>query len=300
MPELTRALLLYRYRRLPEARRAAPAQAGYRGAMYPWQSGSDGREETQRLHLNPRSGRWLPDRSHRQRHVNIGVAYNVWQYYQVTGDREFLSCYGAEMLLEIARFWASIATYDDGSDRYEIRGVMGPDEYHDGYPDRDEPGLDNNAYTNVMAVWVLCRALEVLELLPDRPPGRAERAAGARRRRRSTAGTTSAGRCACRFHDGDIISQFEGYERPRGARLGRLPRRRTATSSRLDRILEAEGDSANRYKVSKQADVLMLFYLLSAEDCAGSSAGSATRFDAETPSHATSTTTWPAPPTARR
>ena len=135
--------------------------------MYPWQSGSDGREETQRLHLNPQSGRWLPDNSHRQRHVNVAVAYNVWQYYQVTGDLAFLAAYGAEMLVEIARFWASIASYDHDRDRYEIRGVMGPDEYHDGYPDRDEPGLDNNAYTNVMAAWVLCRALETLELLPD-------------------------------------------------------------------------------------------------------------------------------------
>ena len=165
-PELTRALLQYCSRRLPEARQAAQA-AGLKGAMYPWQSGSDGREETQRLHLNPKSGRWLPDRSHRQRHVNIAVAYNVWQYYQVTGYLAFLEAYGAEMLLEIARFWASIASYSHALDRYEIRGVMGPDEYHDGYPDRDEPGLDNNAYTNVMAAWVLCRALETLELLPD-------------------------------------------------------------------------------------------------------------------------------------
>jgi trehalose/maltose hydrolase-like predicted phosphorylase len=165
-PELTRALLRYRARRLPQARQAAKA-AGYAGAMYPWQSGSDGREETQLLHLNPKSGRWLPDRSHRQRHVNIAVAYNVWQYYQVTGDLAFLSAYGAKMLLEIARFWATIARYDHSSDRFKIRGVMGPDEYHDGYPGRDEPGLDNNAYTNVMAAWVLCRALETLELLPD-------------------------------------------------------------------------------------------------------------------------------------
>jgi trehalose/maltose hydrolase-like predicted phosphorylase len=123
-PELTRALLRYRHRRLPEARHAARA-AGYQGAMYPWQSGSDGREETQRLHLNPKSGRWLPDKSHRQRHVNIAIAYNVWQYHQVTGDLAFLAAYGAEMLLEIARFWASIATYDHATDRYDIRGVMG-------------------------------------------------------------------------------------------------------------------------------------------------------------------------------
>ena len=94
-PELTRALLRYRARRLPEARQAARA-AGYRGAMYPWQSGSDGREETQRLHLNPRSGRWLPDKSHRQRHVNVAVAWNVWQYYQATGDLAFLAGRGRD------------------------------------------------------------------------------------------------------------------------------------------------------------------------------------------------------------
>src|SRR5262249_40929760 len=138
-------------------------------AAYPWQSGSDGREETQRLHLNPRSGRWLPDHSHLQRHVGLAIAYNIWRYYQATGDLGFLARYGAQMLLEIARFFASLASYDPALDRYEIRGVMGPDEYHDGYPGTDEPGIDNNAYTNIMAVWVLRRALDALDLLegPD-------------------------------------------------------------------------------------------------------------------------------------
>ena len=178
--------------------------------MYPWQSGSDGREETQRLHLNPKSGRWLPDNSHRQRHVNVAVAYNVWQYYQATGDLAFLSAYGAEMLWEIARFWASIATYDHGRDRYEIRGVMGPDEYHDGYPGRDEPGLDNNAYTNVMAAWVLCRALETVELLPDhRRVELAERLGLAREELERWDEISR--KLLVPFHDGDIISQFEGY-----------------------------------------------------------------------------------------
>ena len=264
-PELTRALLQYRYRRLPEARQAARA-VGYGGAMYPWQSGSDGREETQRLHLNPKSGRWLPDRSHRQRHVNIAVAYNVWQYYQVTGDLAFLEAYGAEMLLEIARFWASIATYDHGSDRYEIRGVMGPDEYHDGYPDRDEPGLDNNAYTNVMAAWVLCRALETLELLPDHRRAELTERLGLRQEVDRWDDTSRKLRVC--FHDGDIISQFEGYGDLEELDWDGL-RRRHGTIRRLDRILEAEGDSANRYKASKQADVLMLFYLLSAEELRG-------------------------------
>ncbi|MEX0600821.1 MAG: hypothetical protein WD205_09280, partial [Rhodothermales bacterium] len=87
LPELTRSLLMYRYRRMPEARVLA-AEEGFDGAMYPWQSGSDGSEESQVLHLNPRSGRWVEDETNIQRHVNVAIAYNVWQYYQATGDME--------------------------------------------------------------------------------------------------------------------------------------------------------------------------------------------------------------------
>ena len=147
LPEITRSLLLYRYRRLSAARRAARLE-GFEGAMFPWQSGSSGREESQSLHLNPRSGRWLPDNSSLQRHVNIAIAYNLYHYYQVNKDMEFMAFYGAEMLLDIARFLASLAEYNESFERYEILQVMGPDEYHDAYPDADTPGLDNNAYTN--------------------------------------------------------------------------------------------------------------------------------------------------------
>src|SRR5690606_305431 len=132
-PEITRSLLMYRYRRLDEARAAARA-AGYRGAMFPWQSGSDGQEQTQELNFNERSQRWIPDNSYLQRHVGAAVAYNVWQYYQVTADVEFLYFYGAELILDIARFWSSIATFNPTRERYEIHGVMGPDEYHERYP----------------------------------------------------------------------------------------------------------------------------------------------------------------------
>nr|WP_156000986.1 glycosyl hydrolase family 65 protein [Streptomonospora sp. PA3] len=262
LPETARALLRYRWRRLPRARAAAAAH-GLRGALFPWQSGSDGREETQRLHLNPRSGRWHEDNSHLQRHVGIAIAYNVWQHYRITGDAAFLEEFGAELLLETARGLAGLATYDRRLGRYVIRGVMGPDEYHDGYPDSDQPGLDDNAYTNVMTVWVLQRALEALAELPDT----------ARRRLRERVGLTGAetrrfaritDRMRVPFHDG-VISQFAGYED-----LAELDwaayRSRYDDIRRLDRILEAEGDTCNRYRASKQADVLMLFYLLSAEE----------------------------------
>lgn len=263
MPEITRTLLRYRYRRLPEARVLAQ-KAGFRGAMYPWQSGSNGREESQDVHLNPRSGNWIPDNSRLQRHVNAAIVYNVWQYYQVTCDAEFLCFYGAEMILEIARFWASAATWNNQHRRYEILGVMGPDEYHDGYPGAEEPGLNNNAYTNIMATWVLICALKVLDCLPEGHRLELCEKLDLRDREIELWDDISR-RMRLVFHDEGIISQFEGY-----TELEELDwegyRRRHGKVMRLDRILEAENDTPNRYKCSKQADVLMLFYLFSAEE----------------------------------
>jgi trehalose/maltose hydrolase-like predicted phosphorylase len=116
LPEITRELLMYRYRRMGEARRAAK-KVGYEGAMFPWQSGSDGQEEAQTVHLNPKSGRWEPDLSHNQRHVSAAIFYNIWRYYEATGDFEFLLDHGAEMMLEIARFWSSIAHFNPERER---------------------------------------------------------------------------------------------------------------------------------------------------------------------------------------
>ncbi|MEV6833017.1 glycosyl hydrolase family 65 protein [Streptomyces sp. NPDC051133] len=257
LPEVSRALLRYRHRRLDAACHAA-RDLGRRGALYPWQSGSDGREETQQLHLNPRSGRWLPDHSRLQHHVGSAVAYNIWQYWEATGDLGFLHGEGAEMLLHIARFWADSAGYDDHLGRYRIRGVVGPDEYHDAYPGASRPGLDDNAYTNVTAAWVLARALELLRAVPE--PRRRELTEGAGLEEDEPARWEEISRSLhIPFHDG-VISQFEGY-----GDLTELDwegyRKRYDDIRRLDRILEAEGDTVNRYKASKQADVLMLGYL---------------------------------------
>ncbi|MFJ4205673.1 glycoside hydrolase family 65 protein [Streptomyces sviceus] len=258
-PEVSRALLRYRHRRLEEACSAARA-IGRRGALYPWQSGSDGREETQRLHLNPRSGRWLPDHSRLQHHVGSAIAYNVWQYCESSGDTEFRDTKAAEMLLQIARFWADSATWDEDLGRHRIKGVMGPDEYHDAYPGAPEPGLDDNAYTNVTAAWVLTRTLELLQSLPE--PRRRE----LMERTGLDGGELEQWEDVSRtlhvpFHEG-VISQFEGY-----GDLTELDwdgyRKRYDDIRRLDRILEAEGDTVNRYQASKQADVLMLGYLFS-------------------------------------
>ncbi|MFV2118517.1 glycoside hydrolase family 65 protein [Streptomyces sp. Act-28] len=256
-PEVSRALLTHRHRRLGRARSAA-RDAGRAGAMYPWQSGSDGREETQRLHLNPRSGRWLPDHSHLQHHVGSAIAYNVWRYWEATGDDEFLHTKGAEMLLEIARFWADSAVYDEALGRYRIRGVVGPDEYHDAYPGARRPGLDDNAYTNVTAAWVLLRALQLTAELPEPRRWELEERIGLHHSELELWEEVSR-RLYVPFHDG-VISQFHGY-----GELAELDweglRHRYGDIRRLDRILESEGDTVNRYQASKQADVLMLGYL---------------------------------------
>lgn len=262
MPMITRSQLRYRYRRLQEARRAAHL-AGYAGAMFPWQSGSDGREESQRMHLNPRSGRWHPDASGLAHHIGIAVAYNAWQFYQATGDLAYLIDYGAELLVEIARFWVSRAIWDTDRRRYGIRGVIGPDEFHSGYSHDRYGGVDNNAYTNVMAVWTILRAVDAVEAIPL--PNRLDLC---EKLSLSTVELEQWDRISRRmyvpFHEG-IITQFDGYENLRELDWAAY-RRRYGDIARLDRILEAEGDDVNRYKVSKQADVLMLLFLLSSDE----------------------------------
>ena len=262
-PEITRSLLMYRYHRLGEARHAAKKE-GYNGAMFPWQSGSDGRSESQVLHLNPESGRWIEDNTYLQRHVNSAIAYNLWNYFLTTGDREFLSFFGAEMFFSIASFWASIVIYNAEEDRYEIHGVVGPDEYHTAYPDSGAAGLNNNAYTNVMAAWVMQKAVEILEIIDTR-------------RKEELLQTLEINDMEIQlwkeishkmyvpFIGHGIINQFDGYEE-----LEEFPweeyREKYDDIHRLDRILENENKDPNSFKASKQADVLMLFYLFSKDE----------------------------------
>ncbi|WP_442211649.1 HAD-IA family hydrolase [Specibacter sp. RAF43] len=262
-PALTRSLLMYRYRRLGQARAAASA-AGLKGAMFPWQSGSSGRDETPAQLFNTLDGRWMPDNSHLQVHVGLAVAYSVWQYYQATADDGFLAQYGAEMLVEVARFFAGLATYDPTGDRFDISGVMGPDEFHDAYPDGPGTGLRNNSYTNVLTSWVLSRADEAMAVLAglDTPDGAALWAPAAQELRDWD---HISRRLRVHFHADGIISQFDGYEALADFDW-KAYRDRYGDLGRLDLILQAEGDSTNRYQISKQADVLMLFYLFSAEE----------------------------------
>lgn len=263
LPDVTRGLLMYRYRRLSEAR-AAAVEAGFRGAMFPWQSGSEGSEETQRVHLNPLSGRWEPDLSRNQRHVNAAIFYNIWHYVQSSHDHAFLADYGAEMMLEITRFWASIAHFNPERQRYEIHGVMGPDEFHEKYPGAAEGGLRNNAYTNVMVAWLCDIAGKLFASLP------ASRAEALRGRLAIGEGELALWQDMSRrmfvpFHADGILSEFEGYDELKELDWDAY-REKYGNIQRLDRILHAEGDDPSRYKITKQADAVMLFFLFSGQE----------------------------------
>jgi beta-phosphoglucomutase family hydrolase len=261
-PEITRALLMYRYRRLDGAREYA-RENGFKGAMYPWQTADGGDEETQVVHYNPLSGTWGPDLSRRQRHVSIAIFYNIYDYWQQSGDDEFMAGYGLEMMLEIARFWANIAKKDEKTGRFHIKGVMGPDEYHEKLPGSDEDGLKDNAYTNIMTVWLMEKALDLLDNLPAETIEEVSKKIGFERSE-TDRWREMTKKMNVVVEDG-IISQFDGY-----MGLEELDwdayRKKYGNIHRMDRILKAEGDSPDKYKVSKQADVLMTYYLLPPEE----------------------------------
>ncbi|HSU35453.1 MAG TPA: HAD-IA family hydrolase [Propionibacteriaceae bacterium] len=262
-PDLTRSILRYRYRRLEEARAGAHA-AGLDGALFPWQSGSDGRDETPVQLFNRRSASWLPDHSRRQRHVGLAITYSVIQYFEATDDWSFLTEVGIELIVDIVRCFASMATYDSDDDRYDIGSVMGPDEFHDGYPGQPGSGVRNNAYTNIMLAWTLRRAAALVTRVNRHDDGQVRRRLRLQEEELDRWERLSR-RLRVPFHHDGVISQFEGYE-DLAEFDWQAYRARYDDIGRLDLILHAEGDSPNNYRVAKQPDILMLFYLLSAED----------------------------------
>lgn len=264
-PEVTKALLMYRYRRLDDARKYA-RDHGYKGAMFPWQTADDGREWTQTVHYNPMSGKWDPDDSCRQRHVSIAIFYNTWSYIAHTRDLRFLNEYGAELMLDIARFWASISVFDPKDGKYHISGVMGPDEYHEKLPDSDEHGLRDNAYTNLMVVWLLRETQKMLETLPKATLQKLLKKVKFNLKK-ADAWTDIIEKMNVVVTDENIISQFDGYMGLKELDWDAY-REKYENIHRMDRILKSENDSPDHYKVAKQADTLMSFYVLSPKQVA--------------------------------
>jgi trehalose/maltose hydrolase-like predicted phosphorylase len=164
-PGIARNLLLYRYRLLPGAR-AKAKHNGYEGAQYPWESTLDGGEATPDAIVHPESGELISIlNGPLELHITASIVYAVWQYWHVTGDDAFMRDYGAELLLSTAEFWASRVEWHPEGDEYVINDVIGPDEWHE--------HVNNNAYTNYMARWNIQLAIDVLHWLQSTAPAKA-------------------------------------------------------------------------------------------------------------------------------
>jgi trehalose/maltose hydrolase-like predicted phosphorylase len=164
-PEIARNLLMYRYKRLAGARNKAKAN-GYEGAMFPWESTDTGEETTpQWSDPQPDGTRiriWTGDN---EQHISTDIAYAILQYWRWTGDTEFVTQYGAEIILDTAVFWGSRVEERNG--RYELSNQIGPDEYHE--------NISNSVFVNRMVVWHLTEALKLLDWLKSNAPQDAQR-----------------------------------------------------------------------------------------------------------------------------
>lgn len=259
-PALARNLLSYRYHTLDGARRKA-RHYGYQGAMFAWESAVTGDEVTPRWALpNDFYGEdvriWCRDH---EIHISADVTYAIWYYWEATNDDEWMRDYGAEIILDTAIFWASRVEFNSQQDRYEIRGVIGADEYHE--------FVHNNTFTNRMVQWHLEKGLIVDDWLSSTFP---EKTAELQEKLLLNADVQFASRKAMQAHWQDIIhkiwipydpktgliEQFEGFFQLEDINLQDYEPR----TKSMQAILGIEG--ANKRQVLKQPDVLMLLYLM--------------------------------------
>lgn len=163
-PDTARSLLQYRYHGLPGARQKA-AEQGYAGAMFPWEMAwpTDGEVTPEWGDIDIVTGErtkiWSGLIEH---HLSADIAFAVYQYVNVTADEEFLELYGYEMVFETARFWATRFEWNEEKERFEITDVIGPDEYKE--------HVSNNAFTNYMAYFNLMLAMRYADQLERKNP----------------------------------------------------------------------------------------------------------------------------------
>lgn len=163
-PRIARSLLEYRYLSLPAARKKAK-ENGYEGAMFPWESAwlDDGETTPIWGGVDIVTGKLMKIWSgFIEQHITSDIVFAIWQYYQVTHDQEFMDRYGYEIIMDSAKFWASRLEWDESRKQYCINDVVGPDEYKE--------HINNNAFTNYMAHWTLKLAIKYYDELKSLKP----------------------------------------------------------------------------------------------------------------------------------
>jgi trehalose/maltose hydrolase-like predicted phosphorylase len=243
-PASARAMLEYRIRRLPAAMAAAKA-AGCRGARFPWESASSGRDVTP-TSARDRAGEIVPIRTGQlEEHIVADVAWAAVQYAEWTGDEAFLAGPARDLLVETARYWASRVRFD-GEGRAHIYGVIGPDEYHE--------SVDDNAFTNVMARWNLRQAARVVAAHPG-DVGEFESLRWIE---------TADALVDCMDRRTGLYEQFAGFYRLEPLIVSELSPRPVAADLLLGR------ERVQGAQVIKQPDVLMLHHMVPGEVAPGS------------------------------
>ncbi|XP_072019698.1 protein-glucosylgalactosylhydroxylysine glucosidase-like [Amphiura filiformis] len=133
-PSAAKDMLKYRIERMRPAYKRA-LEDEYQGLRFPWESASTGEDVTPDTCIACREN---------EQHVTADIAFAARLYVAATRDMRWLEDEdGCEFIIDMAKFWVSRAKYDANMDRYHIRGVMPPDEYH--------TKVDDSVYTNVGA-----------------------------------------------------------------------------------------------------------------------------------------------------
>ncbi len=206
---------------------------------------------------------WVPDPADRasliriwtgdiEIHITADIAMAVMQYWRATGDEAFLLDHGAEMVLDGASFWASAAQPEEDG-KYHFRNVVGPDEYHD--------RIDDNAFTNHVAVWHLRTALGLAQWLAERHPERWVELAeelGLDSEWLATWQQVADAILLPVDPASGLMEQFEGYFGLTDLDIAEL--RDPSRTSSMQQLYGIEGIA--KTQTLKQPDVLMLAYLL--------------------------------------
>jgi kojibiose phosphorylase len=249
-PEIAKNMLLYRYRRLDQARVLAK-EAGYKGAKFPWESALEGDEQTPAW-ARDIDGKITRVHTHEfEHHITADIAYAVYKYFLATNDYAFMNKYGYEIMFETARFWASRVKYNKARAAYEILNIIGPDEFH--------VNVNNNYFTNMMAKWNILTACKLYGTLKAKNPKACKELS---RKINIKAGEISewkkiASKIALKSRKDGFIEQFDGYLKLKNVRLAGadengipvMPKSWISKDVALSQLV-------------KQADVLMLLYLL--------------------------------------
>jgi trehalose/maltose hydrolase-like predicted phosphorylase len=254
-PVAARAVLEYRVRRIPAAQQAARA-AGRAGARFAWESAATGEDVTPRS-ARDRAGRLVEIHTgEREEHIVADVAWAAAHYLDWTGDQAFRDGPGKRLFVETARYWASRAQLENDGHAH-IRGVIGPDEYHE--------LVDDNAYTNVMARWNLRQAFAETT---DADVDHAERAAWLALADALVDGYRP---------ESGIYEQFAGFFELEPLVIAEIAPRRPIAA---DLLLSPE--RVHQAQVVKQADVLMLHHLVPEEVVDGSLAANLAFYEPRT------------------